>query len=31
MIRSEERLAVGVEKEETGRMWLVKHVVTENQ
>lgn len=31
MTRSEERLNVGVEKEEVGRVRLVKHVVTENQ
>jgi uncharacterized protein (TIGR02271 family) len=31
MTRSEEQLRVGVEREEIGRVRLVKHVVTENQ
>ncbi len=31
MTRSEERLKVGTEQVETGRVRLVKHVVTENQ
>ncbi|HEV7652632.1 MAG TPA: YsnF/AvaK domain-containing protein [Actinophytocola sp.] len=31
MTRSEERLTVGTERVETGRVRLVKHVVTENQ
>ncbi len=31
MTRSEERLKVGTERTETGRVRLVKHVVTENQ